>query len=284
MFLLSAPAAYARPSFELTESAARAGDRVGFSISGADGSATYELEVDHKQVLEGAGGGAVSGVFTVPDLGDAVRTVTVEAEIRGSDKQKRIKRKLEYLGSALPVPGPPASASSPALPAVLPPAAPAPEPNYSPNPISGTSSGPAVTPPPRGQPRQSRKARTVEPPLHLARRGERPRRAHRGHDRRNRDAGARNTRPRRLGPRTAPHFGSIPPPGARARPRAGGGSSSLNAIAPPATVLAATRAHPGDDGLKAAVVVPALLGLAGLALTGTAVLRRRRLASRPGRD
>jgi hypothetical protein len=42
-------------------------------------------------------------------------------------------------------------------------------------------------------------------------------------------------------------------------------------------------ARPGD-GMHAAVVVPALFGLAAVALAGTALLRRRRLTSMRGRD
>jgi hypothetical protein len=281
IFLLSAAVAHAQPSLELTESAARAGDLVHFSISGADGSITYALEVDDKQVLEGTGG-AVSDTFTVPDLGDVVRTVTVEAEIRGSDKRKKLKRKLLYLGSALPALGPPAPAPTAAVPAVVPAAPPSTQPIYSPNAIEGPSPAPAVTPRSRRRPRQSRKRRAVGPPRHVARSEERRRHAHRGHGRRNRDAETRNTRSKRPAPWAAPLFETVPEPGARARP--GGGIFSLNAIAPRTAVLAATTARSGDGGGRAAVVVPALLGLAGLALAGTAVLRRRRLASRPKRD
>jgi hypothetical protein len=48
-------------------------------------------------------------------------------------------------------------------------------------------------------------------------------------------------------------------------------------------VLIAPRANV-DDGLNAAVAVPAALTLAALTLAGAAVLRRRRLASRAGRN
>src|SRR5207302_6622341 len=156
IFLLSAAAAHARPSFELADSAARAGDVVHFSISGVDVSATYEVAVDAQQVLEDVSGSPVSGTFTVPDLGDAFRTVSVEAEIRGPDKRKKIKRKLEYLGSALPVTGPPApaipppapppSAPPPSAPPVVALGAPSPEPIYPPDAIEETPPAPAATP------------------------------------------------------------------------------------------------------------------------------------------
>jgi hypothetical protein len=59
----------------------------------------------------------------------------------------------------------------------------------------------------------------------------------------------------------------------------------VNAIGPRRAVLAAARARPRDTGgLDAAVLVPALLGLAGLTLAATTMLRKRQLASGPGRD
>ena len=72
--------------------------------------------------------------------------------------------------------------------------------------------------------------------------------------------------------------------GAGAHSGAGVGYVALNAIAPHTAVLAARSVRAGGDGANAAIVVPALLGLAALALAGTAVLRRRRLASRAARD
>jgi hypothetical protein len=57
----------------------------------------------------------------------------------------------------------------------------------------------------------------------------------------------------------------------------------LNAIAPHTAGLAANAIRSGD-GANAAMVVPGFLGLAALLLAGTAVVRRRRLASRPRRD
>jgi hypothetical protein len=288
IFLLSASAAHAHPNFELTEGAARAGDVVGFSISGIDGSATYELEIDDTQVLQGAGDGVVSGTFAVPDLGGAIRTVTVEAEIRGSDKRKKVKRKLDYLGPALPVVGLPAPVLPASVPAaVAPQANPSPEPTHSPSTVSETRSAPAVTAPSRRPPRQSRKRRAVEPTLQVARRGERRRRAHRPHKRRHRDGGAKNTRPERIAPGTVRYFGVFPGPEPSARPGGGGGehrSPIRKANTRPAAGLAAPDARPSDHGPLAAVVVPGLLALAGFALAGTAVLRRRRLASRPASD
>ncbi len=282
-FLLSAAAAHARPSFELEEPAGRAGDVVHFSISGAEGPVTYELEIGDEDVVEGAGGGgAVSGAFSVPDLGDAARTVTVEAEIRESGKRKKVKRRLEYLGPALPVTVPLGPAVPSPAPVVVPETAPSPEPTYSPKAADGTSPAPAVTPLSSHRPRQSRERSAIEPLRHVGRSGDRRRRAHRSRGRRKRDGATKRSRSKRLIPRTAPLFDGIPEPGWRSR--SGDGDAFVGPIAPRAAVLAAAATRPGDGaGANAAVVVPALLGLGALTLLGAAVLRRRRLDS-AGRD
>jgi hypothetical protein len=282
---MSAAGAHARPNLELTEPGARAGDPVHFSISGADGAVAYELEIDDTDVLEGTGSGVVTGTFTVPDLGEDVRTVTVEAEIRAADKRKKVKRKLEYLGSTLHVAGPPVPGPSPAVPAAAPPAASSPEPIYLPSAVAGASPATKVTPRSSPRPRQSRRRHGIEPARHVGRRDKRRRGAHRARGRRHQDAATSKGRRKRPAPRTAPLFDGIPEPGTGHRRDEGGGVFSLNAIAPRAAVLAATRVRPGDSGgLDAALVVPALLGLAGLALAGTAALRRRQLASARKRD
>jgi len=71
---------------------------------------------------------------------------------------------------------------------------------------------------------------------------------------------------------------------AAGRTEDGGRIFSLNAIAPRTAELAATAVAAGGGGVDAALTVPALLGLAALALAGTAAGRRRALASRSRRD
>jgi hypothetical protein len=273
-FLLSVSTAHAKPAFGLTESSARAGDLVHFTISGVDGGVTYALEVDDTEVVEGTGDGGVSGTFTVPDLGDAVRTVTVDAKIRGSGRRKSLQSELEYLGSALPLTGP-LPAPPPAVPVVsqeVPPS----EPSYSPDAIERTSPAPAVTRRSSHRRRESRKRHAIEPARHVARSGERRRRAHRRRDRRHHGAAARKTRSKRAAEPATPLSDGVPVPGGPAqRP----GAEPLA----PSPALVAMGARAGDAG-GTAVMVPALLGLGALALAGTAVLRRRRLVSRRGRD
>jgi hypothetical protein len=244
---------------ELEEGTVRAGHLVHFSISGAEGNVTYEFEVGDREILKGTGAGEVSGAFSMPDLGEAARTVTVEGEIRGSDKRKKVKHKLEYLGSALPVAGPPAPIFAPAAPAVVPQAAPLPAPTYTTGTNEATSPAPVVTPPLSRRPRESRERRAIESPPRATRDAEQRRRAHGRHDRRRRHPATGKTRSRKKRPahRIGPLFDGIPEPEAGARPDHRGGFSSLNAIAPHSLAATAT-----GDGAYAAVVVPGLLGLA----------------------
>ena len=81
-------------------------------------------------------------------------------------------------------------------------------------------------------------------------------------------------RTKRRAARTAPLFDGIRESGSGPRSAAqadGPGFLSMNAIAPPTSVLSAARA----DGLNAAVIVPALLALVALAIAGTALLRKQ---------
>jgi hypothetical protein len=157
-FLLSAAAAHARPSFELTDDSARAGDVVHFFISGVEGwGVAYHLEIGGEDVLDGRDRSVVAGTFTMPDLGDAGRTVAVDVQLWWSDNQRKDRRRLEYLGPALP------AAEAPAAPfpvaAGEPQAAPSPQPTPSPTVLAGTSPASSVGSPSHRSPRQSRKRR-----------------------------------------------------------------------------------------------------------------------------
>jgi hypothetical protein len=281
-FVTSVGVARADPGFTLVEAEARAGDLVHFSITGAHGPVTYELEIgDHDVVEDAVGAGSVIvGEFTLPHLGDSGKTVTVEADIRERHDRTKVKRKLRYLGAALPptraAPPPQAApepaAEPPALPAA---AAPAPA-----NPPSA-----APPPPPAGAAQDSAdpatRARTVR--RRSARRGRqggvrsRGSRPARG-GKPDRRSPRRKSRKKKRGARTAPLFDGVPEPGAgNYLSGRSGGHASVNAIAPPAATLVAARTAPGDGGLSAAVLVPGLMGVAALMLTGIAVHRRRRL-------
>jgi hypothetical protein len=266
--------AQAKPSLELTETGARTGDLVHFSISGLDGGVTYRLEVDDTEVLEDTGAGVVSGTFTMPDLGDPGRTVTVEAEIRGSGRLKKLQQDLEYLGPALPVTDAPAPAPGPAAPAVP---EDAPPPVYSPSVVEKTSPASAVTPRSSHGRRRSRGRHGVKRPRHVPRSGEHRRRVHRGRDRRHHRVGVRKARSNHA---TA---GASSPAGSVAEPARPVQHPPLEPTTPGPALLVPPGAGRIDGG-HAALVVPGLLGLAALVLAGTVVMRRRRLASRRGRD
>jgi hypothetical protein len=249
---------------------------VHFTISGVDGNVAYALEVDDMQVLEGTSDGAVSGTFTVPDLVDCASTVAVDAEIHTPGRWRKVESDLDYLGSALPVAGPPTPSVSAPVP-VAPQAAPSPEAIHSPGAAEGPPGAPAPTPQAHRRRRQSRKRQVVEPPRHVTRGRERRGRVHRGRHRRKHRAAARHRRSKGASLETGPLSGGIPDPG-------NGPHAATEPTVPPPAVLVATGARGTDGGAYPAVVVPTLLGLAALALASTALLRRRRLASRRDSD
>jgi len=287
-FLLSATAAYAQPGFELTESSARAGDVVHVSISGPGDGFTYEFEVGDEQVLEGSGSGLVSDKFTMPDLGDDRWNVTVEAEIGRPDKHgKKVKRKLWYLGGAAAVPNPPAPVT-----AVQPPAAPTAPPvtHPAPGPVSvptfESDSHPVPgTPPSSAWPRPGHGHLRIEPQRHPAHGGNRSARAHHKRNHRGHELVTRATRhPKRHARgrvREAPGFNRYYQHWNLEPPKARGSSAASKAIAPAKALLTATRPGRGTGGDVTALLVPALLGLAGLTLAGIAAIRARRQGSRP---
>jgi VTC domain-containing protein len=111
--------AEAEPSFVLSESSARPGEAVHFSISGIDDAVSYALEVDGDELIEGRapGDGSIAGAFTMPNLGETSRTVTVEVQITQSDETTRRQRSLTYLPPQAPAPSGPEPAAVLAAPA-----------------------------------------------------------------------------------------------------------------------------------------------------------------------
>jgi hypothetical protein len=294
LLLSASAAAHTDADFALTESEARAGDAVHFSITGAKGRFTYELEIGSLDVVEDTvASGAVSAEFTLPHLGNSQRTAVVKAVIRESHHKTAVTRKLRYLGPALPPPKieKPAQVDRPAP-------DPAPEPVAQPPANLPSGGGPAATAPslgPSGSPaaaaqqdRQAGPASRATTRRRSARRAKRRRSATRlttsrpstdsRRARHRRPAAHRKGRSRgRSRPRTAPLFDGVPERGIR-RGTPGGRDryAAPNAIAPPALVSAA-HAPTGDEGLGAAILVPGLMGLVALALAGTAAQRKRRL-------
>jgi hypothetical protein len=288
IFSLSATTAHARPSLAIGEAGARAGDVVHFSISGLDGDASYEVEVDDEWVTDGWGDGVISDTFTMPDLGAGSRTVTVDVKLRG---RRKLSGELAYLGRSLPVVKTPVvKTPAPAAPepTVAAPAAPAPA-ISSPKAVEGPSAPSAVTSQPTSVPhrsylqllashRQAARDRTHRE----AARTNKARKSHRKRTHRTRHSARWFARAWLRAFRAAPYPDHQHRSGANGA-EDGGRIFSLNAIAPHTAALAATAVRAGSGGVNAAIVVPALFALAALLLAGTAAARRRRLASRSKR-
>jgi hypothetical protein len=290
--------AHTDADFAIAESEARAGDAVHFSVTGAKGQYTYELEIGNLDVVEDTvASGNISSGFTLPHLGNSQKTVVVKAVIRESRHKTTITRKLRYLGPALPPlrPDKPAQAEKPApdptpepvaqAPASLPsgggaPAA-APSPGPSSSPAAAAQQDQQAAPASRAAARRrsARRARKRKAPTRLTtslpsagdRRAGHRRAAHR----------KGRKRGRRPGPRTAPLFDGVPERGIRAGTPGGRDRyAAPNAIVPTALVSATRTTSNADGGLGAAILVPGLMGIAGLALAGTALQRKRRLRRR----
>jgi hypothetical protein len=269
----SAVVAHADPSYVLTgpETQARAGDLVHFTISGTHKHLGYKLEIGDTKVVEGsAGGNLVSGQFTLPNLGQAARTVTLEAELDGPGKKKTttVRRELQYLGPAL-ASGGPADDQPVVLPVVLPVV------------TQPAASGPVVPAPPAAAPaatrrshgtppRRARKRHTVKRRLHTP---SSRRSTHRKHHSRDNKSGTRAKGP---APRTAPLFDGVPEPGSRRSHPPGNDAPGLKAIAPPTAALTATAGRGASGESNLAILVPGLVGLAAFALAGATLVRRHR--------
>jgi hypothetical protein len=271
---MSVAVAHADPGFVITESQVRAGDTVHFSITGGEGHVTYEIEVAGRDLLKGSGdGGSVSGQFAMPDLGVAAKRVKVEADIKDSDDKTEVKRKLQYLGLALPVvtPDPPAEPQ---------PAAPAPQQlaAATPAPTSSTPAAAPVTPAQAAQPRSKTRAKTRSRRHTRKRRKEERHRAvlHRSGGQKSEAAARTKKRARRPAVRTAPLFDGVPEPGSEnyvpdnqlhATPK-------KQPVRKP--VFGNAVANRASSEAAMAIFIPGALGLIGFLLAGTTVVRRRR--------
>jgi hypothetical protein len=279
---MSAGIAHADPSFGLAASQAHAGDVVHFTITGAEDDVRYEIEVNDRDVLEGTAdgdSGPIGGQFTMPDLGAAAKSVTVEADIRDDgDDRTKVKRTLQYLGRAPAVVDTP-----PPAPAAVAPAAPAPAPGPASSPPA-----PAATkaPPARGPAakRHSKRKRKHARKRRAAKREHRSsRRRSRGHRQRSRSVRPeRQTTPkrkraRRPAPRTAPLFDGVPEADTGGSSAGPAEEPKAKRAKPPGTVVGSEAGSTGGPGEPAvAILVPGLLALAGFLLAGATVVRHRR--------
>jgi len=293
-------AAHTDADFAVAEGEARAGDPVHFSITGTKGQYTYELEIGNLDVVEDTvASGNVSGEFTLPHLGNSQKTAVVKAVIRESRHKTTVTRKVRYLGPALPPPPrveKPATAEKPAPDPAPEPAAQVPASQPSGGGAPAASPGPSSSPAAAAQQHQQQAApssraerRRAAARRRSARRGNRRKTATRlttsvpsAGDRR---AGHRRAAPRRKGrtgsrprPRTAPLFDGVPERGVRGGTPGGRDRyAAPNAIVPVALVSATHAPSTGGGGLRTAILVPGFMGIAGLALAGTALHRKRRL-------
>jgi len=286
---VSSAQAYAKPSAELVDASARAGDVVHFSITGATAGVSYQVAVGDRVVQDGTGRGhLVPGTFTVPDLGDDARTVNVEILISGPGKPRTVDRDLGYLGRAHTGTSPPVTVvPAPVAPGPAPSVTPQQPPQLAPGPVQssvqslvhGGSSAPAATPPAHGQPHHAAAPPVRRAPHHAASRGKHRPGGHHAHRRhaRHAPAGTRRASRRIVCPC---RFGHLEPTHA-GKP---GGHIARGSPEPTTAPPAIKNVRVDGGGLTAAAVVPALAALAALTLGATAIARRRRVASRLGRS
>jgi hypothetical protein len=278
--LLSAAPAHARPSFQLEQTSARAGDAVRFTISNVNGwGVAYHLELAGADLQNGRGANAIAGTFRMPDLGEGARYVALDAYLWWANTSRRVQTTVHYLGPRPP--DPPAPAPPPTLtkPDVV--SQPAPGPSSSPS-----SSAPAAKGPPSSHARpkaerrrgHARTRRAAGKKRSTASKDKGSRRAHRARDRHRRKAAAKHRRSKRSMRGAGPFLNGFQGPGGSNA--ADADDSSGQKPSPRPTVLTASR----DSGIGASTVVPVALTLAALGLVGSAVMRRRRLASRGDRS
>src|SRR4051794_18646368 len=278
IFLSSVAGAQARPTFGTSDATAHAGDLVHFFVSGVEGDVRFELYVDGDEVWVDTTDVDVADAFPMPDLGDGTQTATIEARIWASRRRQTLWSKVDYLGPRLAAvaPADPPSASVPL--AAAPQVVPSPAPFHS----AGTPA-PAYAERAKGSSKHRRqkhsRRRSAPKRRQVAHRVE-PRRVARRAQSQHKSGAARTKKTHHS--KRRPHglssfYDGIP--GARTK---GPAKLDRGAGLPPSAVL--TMAPRPDSGGTAAIVVPASLGLVGLALAGPAVLRRRRLTSRAPRD
>ena len=266
ILLMSVGVAHADPGFTIAESQVRAGDTVHFSITGAEGDLTYEIEVGNRDVLKGSGdGGTASGQFTLPDFGEAAKKLKVEADIRDSDDKTEVKRKLQYLGAALP---PPAPAAAPEIAPPVPQASPA-VPTTAPAPAA--SAAPVAAAPVA----KHRSKSTARKRVRKHRKVKRHRRVvHRTRER-EREVPVKK-RVRRPAPRTAPLFDGVPEPGSENYTPDDQQTSQPKKKPAHTSLFGSEVASRGSAEPTAAILVPGLVGLAGFLLAAVTVVRQRR--------
>jgi MYXO-CTERM domain-containing protein len=270
--------AFADVRLYVTESEAGPGDIVQFSISGTESRATYALEIDDREIAQGSvpADESVSGEFTMPDLGDASRTVTLEAQIEHSEETTTVTRRLQYVARSRAVTGPAGTVPSPV-----------------PEPAAAVQRAPVAGSGPRSPARKHRdprrpaaKRRAPRAPPSAGERRWHARRSTAGTER-----PSRVSTPRVLA--NTPHVAPRPdekgkhastPRSSSARSESAG-RFTVNSIVPPATSSPGSGVAGSDKGGRiAAVAIFALLGLAMLALVRRPRTWRPAAAQGPNAD
>jgi hypothetical protein len=278
ILLSSAGVAQADPRFTLTESQARAGEAVHFSIAGADGSFKYGLEVGDVAVLNGSAAKLVSGQFTMPDLGAAGKTVTVEARIQEPEDTTTATRILAYLPPA-PPPAAPVQAPPASPPAAVAPAQPASQPTHS-LPAQQQTEKRDPEPPRQHQRQSAAQGNPDRGPSSMGGKKEengkkdKKDKGKKDKDKQKKDKKKKDKNKKDKDKKKKDKDNA----GGGGAGKGGGGFGALNAIFPPS---AASIAPPGagpNGGPNPAILLPALVGLAALMLAGATLGRRRRLA------
>jgi len=247
---------------------ARAGDVVHVGIWGVDGwGVAYHLELGGNDLLDGRSSDYVNTTFTMPDLGENARTVSLDTTLWWGETRTHAQQAVEYRGPALPA-DPPAPSAGSTAPASTPLAAPSPQHGRSPAPVAGNSPSHSAIPKSQRRPGHAHHRDTADSQRHATAKAKRRADGHR-RDRHKRRTAAKHRRSARPAGHTEPFLSGFAGPAESASDPAG----SKGAGRPRVTFTARSAL----DSMSAALAIPGALTAAALTLVGLALLRRRRL-------
>ena len=272
LLLLAAASAHANPSLQVAEPEAKAGQTVHFSISEAERGARYVLQIGEEQVAreKARGRHGVSGEFAMPNLGDVTKAVTLQARASKHHDDDDDDDEATTLTHTLLYVAPPTASAAPVVAPLAVALVPAP----------ASEAAPALLPSAQTQPAPSGPGG-----VRRRQRSPGPREDGRAREQRRSDVRhlSRRRTKRKSRQRTASGLRYVLGSGGAADPLWSGeptnGSTSIPRVnaAPRATITPSSKIiGGGKGGASIAVMIPALLALAALALATVAVVRRRR--------